>query len=62
MESRRHEQEMNEDIIVNEWRQVLTPTYPFSLLFLPSLKHFPYHHHYILLASTINPPPFTSIN
>jgi hypothetical protein len=63
MESRRQEhetQESEKDLIVSEWRQVLTPTYPFL--------HFNYHplttpfHHHILLASTINPPPSISIN
>jgi hypothetical protein len=32
-------QELDEDIIINEWRQVLTLTYPFPPPCMPSLNH-----------------------
>jgi hypothetical protein len=59
MEPERQEQktqELDKDIIVSEWRQVLTPTYPSLHFKQPSLNHLPFHHHHILLAFTINLP------
>ena len=43
-EARRQEQkvqELDEDIIVSEWRQVLTPTYSSPIHYAPSLNHSP---------------------